>query len=417
MKEIAVLGSTGSIGTQTMDVIRLHSDLFHASVIAAHKSIDKLREQAAEFHPHAIVITDEEAGKKFLETYDGDADVMIGEAALSEVVKRDDVDLVLVAVVGITGLLPTLEAIRAGKELALANKETLVAGGALVLEEAKKHHTLIRPVDSEHSAIFQSMIGQDQKGIHKILLTASGGPFRGRTKEELAQVTVADAMKHPTWNMGMKVTLDSATMFNKGLEVIEAHWLFGVDYQDIEVIVQPQSLIHSMVEYVDGTIMAQIGLPDMRLPIQFALTYPDRLPSPSHAFVDWSEIAQILIAKPDMKVFRSLKLAYEAGEMGGDGGVAFNASNEEAIRAFIAGKISFLSIFDVVEDTLSHWSAEPVVSYESVLASDRKARALADAFISRKCLCFYRYWLRSLSLLSLSSSMRADTSSWRSGRG
>lgn len=386
MKEIAVLGSTGSIGTQTMDVIRLHSDLFHASVIAAHKSIDKLREQAAEFHPHAIVITDEEAGKKFLETYDGDADVMIGEAALSEVVTRDDVDLVLVAVVGITGLLPTLEAIRAGKELALANKETLVAGGALVLEAAKKHHTLIRPVDSEHSAIFQSMIGQDQKGIHKILLTASGGPFRGRTKEELAQVTVADAMKHPTWNMGMKVTLDSATMFNKGLEVIEAHWLFGVDYQDIEVIVQPQSLIHSMVEYVDGTIMAQIGLPDMRLPIQFALTYPDRLPSPSHAFVDWSEIAQILIAKPDMKVFRSLKLAYEAGKMGGDGGVAFNASNEEAIRAFIAGKISFLSIFDVVEDTLSHWSAEPVVSYESVLASDRKARALADAFISRKCL-------------------------------
>lgn len=386
MKEIAVLGSTGSIGTQTMDVIWLHSDLFHASVIAAHKSIDKLREQAAEFHPHAIAITDEDAGKKFLETYDGDADVLIGEAALSEVVKRDDVDLVLVAVVGITGLLPTLEAIRAGKELALANKETLVAGGALVLEEAKKHHTLIRPVDSEHSAIFQSMIGQDQKGIHKILLTASGGPFRGRTREELAQVTVADAMKHPTWNMGMKVTLDSATMFNKGLEVIEAHWLFGVDYQDIEVIVQPQSLIHSMVEYVDGTIMAQIGLPDMRLPIQFALTYPDRLPSPSRAFVDWNEIAQILIAKPDMKVFRSLKLAYEAGEMGGDGGVAFNAANEEAIRAFIAGKISFLSIFDVVEDTLSHWSAEPVVSYESVLSSDRKARALADAFISRKCL-------------------------------
>ena len=182
------------------------------------------------------------------------------------------------------------------------------------------------------------------------------------------------------------MTLDSATMFNKGLEVIEAHWLFGVDYQDIEVIVQPQSLIHSMVEYVDGTIMAQIGLPDMRLPIQFALTYPDRLPSPSRAFVDWNEIAQILIAKPDMKVFRSLKLAYEAGEMGGDGGVAFNAANEEAIRAFIAGKISFLSIFDVVEDTLSHWSAEPVVSYESVLSSDRKARALADAFISRKCL-------------------------------
>ena len=378
MKEIAILGSTGSIGTQTMDVIRLHSDMFHASVIAAHKSIDKLKEQAEEFHPHAIVVTDEKAGKKFLETYEGDAEVYIGEEALCQVVHRDDVDLVLVSVVGITGLKPTLEAIRAGKELALANKETLVAGGALVLEEARKHHILIRPVDSEHSAIFQSMLGQDKKGIHKILLTASGGPFRGKSKEELSHVTVADAMKHPTWNMGMKVTLDSATMFNKGLEVIEAHWLFDVDYDDIEVIVQPQSLIHSMVEYDDGSIMAQIGNPDMRLPIQFALTYPRRLPSPSHEFVDWGKIAAIGIEKPDMKVFRSLKLAYEAGKAGGDTTTAFNAANEEAIKAFIAGKLSFLSIFDVVEDTLSKWQTNPISSYEDVQEADARARELAD---------------------------------------
>ncbi len=383
MKEIAILGSTGSIGTQTMDVIRLHSDLFHASVIAAHKSIDTLRKQAEEFHPHAIVITDEEAGRKFRESYTGDAEVLVGKEALTECVKRDDVDLVLVSVVGITGLAPTLEAIRAGKELALANKETLVAGGALVLEEARKHHTLIRPVDSEHSAIFQSILGQDKKGIHKILLTASGGPFRGKTREELAHVTVVDAMKHPTWNMGMKVTLDSATMFNKGLEVIEAHWLFGVDYDDIEVIVQPQSLIHSMVEYDDGSIIAQIGNPDMRLPIQFALTYPDRLPSPSHEFVDWSQILSIQVEKPDMKVFRSLHLAFEAGKAGGDTTTAFNAANEEAIRAFIAGKLSFLSIFDVVEDTLSQWQTKPISSYEDVLVADKKARELADRCIGK----------------------------------
>ncbi len=383
MKEIAVLGSTGSIGTQTMDVIRLHSDLFHASVIAAHRSVEKLLAQAEEFHPHAVVITDEAAGQEFLARYHGDAEVLIGEAALTEVTKRDDVDLVLVSVVGMAGLSPTLSAIEAGKEIALANKETLVAGGSLVMEAAKKHHTLIRPVDSEHSAIFQSMLGQDKKGIHKILLTASGGPFRGKTREELSRVTVADAMKHPTWNMGMKVTLDSATLFNKGLEVIEAHWLFDVDYEDIEVVVQPQSLIHSMVEYDDGSIMAQIGLPDMRLPIQFALTYPERLPSPSHEFVDWSAISSILIAKPDTKVFRSLQMAFDAGKAGGDTTTAFNAANEEAIRAFIGGQISFLSIFDVVEETLASWETKPVKEISDVWAADKKARERAALAISR----------------------------------
>lgn len=383
MKEIAVLGSTGSIGTQTLDVIRCHPDLFHAQVIAANRSIEKLRAQAEEFHPKAIVISDEEAGKAFRASYDGPAEVITGKEGLCQAARREDVDLVLVSVVGTAGLLPTLKAIEAGKELALANKETLVAGGSLVLEAARKHHVLIRPVDSEHSAIFQSMLGQDRKGIHKILLTASGGPFRGESREELAKVTVADAMKHPTWNMGMKVTLDSATMFNKGLEVIEAHWLFGVGYDDIEVIVQPQSLIHSMVEYNDGSIIAQLGNPDMRLPIQFALTYPQRLPSPSHEFVDWSRIASILIEKPDLHVFRSLKMAYEAGKAGGDETAAFNASNEEAIRAFIAGRLSFLSIFDVVEEVLDKWQASAIHSYEDVVEGDRKARVMADDAIRR----------------------------------
>jgi 1-deoxy-D-xylulose-5-phosphate reductoisomerase len=383
MKEIAVLGSTGSIGTQTLDVIRCHPDLFHAQVIAASRSVDKLLAQAEEFHPKAIVISDEESGQKFREIYHGPAEVIIGKDGLCEAAVRDDVDLVLVSVVGTAGLLPTLKAIEAGKELALANKETLVAGGALVLEAAKKNHILIRPVDSEHSAIFQSMLGQDRKGIHKILLTASGGPFRGKSREELAKVTVADAMKHPTWNMGMKVTLDSATMFNKGLEVIEAHWLFDVDYDDIEVIVQPQSLIHSMVEYNDGSIIAQLGNPDMRLPIQFALTYPERLPSPSHEFVDWSRIASILIEKPDLHVFRSLKMAYEAGKAGGDETAAFNASNEEAIRAFIAGRLSFLSIFDVVEDVLGKWQVSPITCYEDVVEGDRKAREMARNAVRR----------------------------------
>lgn len=383
MKELAILGSTGSIGTQTLDVVRTHPDLFHVSVLAANTNVKRLLEQAKEFNPNAIVISNPDAGASFREVYRGKAEVIIGEKGLTEVCRRDDVDLVLVAVVGIAGLLPTLEAIDAGKELALANKETLVAGGALVIEAARRKHLLIRPVDSEHSAIFQSLLGQDHKGIHKILLTASGGPFRGKTRKELAHVTLEDAMKHPTWNMGRKVTLDSATMFNKGLEVIEAHWLFGTDYDDIEVLVQPQSLIHSMVEFNDGSIIAQLGNPDMRLPIQFALTWPDRLPSPSGEFVDWRKIASIALEVPDYDTFRSLKLAYEAGKSGGDAAAAFNASNEEAIRAFIAGRISFLSIFDVVEGTLNKWAVNPVTTYEDVLEADRRARDLADQEIRR----------------------------------
>lgn len=387
MKEIAVLGSTGSIGTQTLDVIRLHRDRFHASVLAARSHVEQLLAQAEEFQPHCIAVTDPEAGRAFRAAYAGPAEVLTGENALLEAVKRADVDLAVVAVVGIAGLEPTLEAIRQGKELALANKETLVTGGVLVTEAADRAGCLIRPVDSEHSAIFQCLLGQDRKAVHRLILTASGGPFRGKTREELAQVTLADCLKHPTWHMGQKVTIDSATMFNKGLEIIEAHWLFRVPYDRIRVVVQPQSLIHSMVEYEDGSILAQIGNPDMRLPIQFALTYPERLPSPSHEFVDWSAISSILVSEPDEKVFRSLRMAYEAGQAGGDAAAAFNAADEEAVAAFVQGRLPFLGIYDVVEHVLDGWQTRPVESADAVWDADRRAREAAQAYIRRQGSC------------------------------
>lgn len=383
MKEIAILGSTGSIGTQTLDVVRLHRDRFHPAVLAAHRSVDALLAQAEEFQPHAVALTDERAGEEFRRRYEGSAEIYTGEKALLEAVRRSDVDLVLVAVVGMAGLAPTLEAIRAGKELALANKETLVAGGELVTKAADAAGIRIRPVDSEHSAIFQCLLGQDRGGVHRLILTASGGPFRGKTREELRHVTLADCLKHPTWHMGRKVTIDSATMFNKGLEVMEAHWLFRVPYDQIKVVVQPQSLIHSMVEYVDGSIMAQIGNPDMRLPIQFALTYPERLPSPSHQYVDWSAISSILVSEPDLSVFRSLSMAFDAGKAGGTAGAAFNAANEEAVNAFIQGEIGFLAIYDVVEEVLSRWTLGPATAVEDVWEADRKAREEARATIRR----------------------------------
>ncbi len=381
MKEIAVLGCTGSIGTQTLDVIRLHKERFHAAVLAARKNIDLLLRQAEEFSPHCIAVTDPEAGKIFRKKYSGPAEVITGEDALTEAVKRTDVDMAVIAVVGLAGLAPTLEAIRQGKEIALANKETLVAGGRLVTAAADQRHILIRPVDSEHSAIFQSLLGQDRKGVHSLILTASGGPFRGKTRQELEKVTLEDCLKHPTWNMGRKVTIDSATMFNKGLEIIEAHWLFRVPYEQIRVVVQPQSLIHSMVEYEDGSIIAQIGNPDMRLPIQFALTWPDRLPSPSHQFVDWSKISAILVSEPDMNVFRSLRMAYEAGEAGGDAAAAFNAADEAAVGAFAEERISFLQIYDVVESVLNGWQTGPITSLGDVRDADRRAKEAAEAVI------------------------------------
>lgn len=383
MKEIALLGSTGSIGTQTLDVIRMHKDRFHASVLAAYNRIDQLLLQAEEFQPHCIAVTDEEAGKAFLRRYDGPAEVLMGDGALLEAVRRIDVDLVAVSVVGIVGLAPTLEAIRQGKNIALANKETLVTGGELVTKAADEGHVLLRPVDSEHSAIFQCLLGQDKQGVHRLILTASGGPFLGWSREALGQVTLSDCLRHPTWNMGRKVTIDSATMFNKGLEIIEAHWLFRIPYDRIQVVIQPQSLIHSMVEYEDGSILAQVGNPDMRIPIQFALTYPERLPTPNRSFVEWDHLSQIVIQKPDTEVFRSLPMAYEAGKTGGDMTAALNAADEEAVAAFVQGRLSFLQIFDVVEAVLHGWQARPVQSVGDILEADQRARAAAKAAIRR----------------------------------
>lgn len=387
MKEIAVLGSTGSIGRQTLEVIRLHKDRFHAAVLGAHSSVDALLVQAEEFQPHCVALSDAAAAEEFRKRYTGKAEILSGPNALLEAVRRTDVDLVLVAVVGMAGLAPTMEAIHQGKEIALANKETLVAGGSLVTKAADEKGILIRPVDSEHSAIFQCLLGQDRKAIHRLLLTASGGPFRGKSREDLSKVKLADCLKHPTWHMGQKVTIDSSTMFNKGLEIIEAHWLFRVPYQKIDVIVQPQSLIHSMVEYEDGSIIAQMGEPDMRLPIQFALTYPERLPSPSHSFMDWKHLASILVSLPDRSVFRSLDLAYKAGEAGGDMATAFNAANEEAVSAFIRERISFLQLFDVTEEVLGNWNTTAVGSLEDVWAADKKARIMAGNVIERISVC------------------------------
>ncbi|EFR42835.1 1-deoxy-D-xylulose-5-phosphate reductoisomerase [Dialister micraerophilus] len=383
MKRIAILGSTGSIGRQTLEVVRMYPGDFSVEAISANRNVELLLKQAKEFNPSIIAITDEFAGNKFLTMYKGNAEVIIGKDSISEIVKASSIDLVLISVVGISGLKPTLNAINSGKEIALANKETLVAGGSIVMNAAKNKKIVIKPVDSEHSAIFQCLMGQDKSSIHKILLTASGGPFRGKTKEELKFVTVNDALKHPTWNMGLKVTLDSATMFNKGLELIEAHWLFNVDYEKIDILIQPQSLIHSMVEFNDGSVIAQIGNPDMRIPIQFALTYPDRKNSPSRQYVDWKKYGNIILEKPDVELFKSLKMAYYAGKSGGNMTTAYNAANEEAIKAFIDGKINFLQIFDVVESVLNKWDTKIMNSFEDVLISDKNARINAKREISK----------------------------------
>lgn len=386
MRSLNILGSTGSIGTQALQVAALHPDRFTVRALTARRNKELLFEQVRTFRPEMAGLVEPIPAEEI------PADCrfcrwVMGPEALHAAAAEVEADMVLVAVVGIAGLQSVMDALGAGRQVLLANKEALVTGGHLVMDAARRAGKPLLPVDSEHSAIFQCMLGQDRKHIHKLLLTASGGPFRGKTREELKKVTLADAMKHPTWNMGMKVTLDSATMFNKGLEVIEAHWLFNVDYDDIEVIVQPQSLIHSMVEYDDGSIMAQIGNPDMRLPIQFALTYPERLPSPSRQYVNWRDIASIIIEKPDLEVFRSLKMAYEAGKQGGTAGTAFNAANEEAIRAFIAGRISFLSIYDVVEETLSRFISREIHSYEDIMEADRLARKLAESEIRRIAPC------------------------------
>lgn len=351
MKKIAILGSTGSIGTQTLEVVRENGDM-EVCAVAAGSNIRLLEAQIREFHPRlAAVWSEEKAGELKIRVSDTDTRVVSGMDGLLEVSTLADTEILVTAIVGMIGIRPTIEAIKAGKDIALANKETLVTAGHIIMPLAKEHHVSILPVDSEHSAIFQSLQGNDPKTVHKILLTASGGPFRGKREEDLLDIQVEDALKHPNWAMGRKITIDSSTMVNKGLEVIEAKWLFGVDVDRVQVVVQPQSIIHSMVEYMDGAVMAQLGTPDMKLPIQYALYYPERRYLPGERIDFWS-LGKLEFEKPDMDTFYGLKLAYDAGKKGGTLPTVFNAANELAVRQFLNREIKYLEIVEIIEDCM-----------------------------------------------------------------
>ena len=353
MRGISVLGSTGSIGTQTLDVIRRNKDI-KVVALAAGTRVKELAEQVREFRPSLVCIgTEKLAGELKLLLSDIDVKIVYGDEGLIEAATHKEADIVLTAVVGMMGIVPTIKAIEAHKDIALANKETLVTAGHIIMKLAAEKGVRILPVDSEHSAIFQCLNGERQNKIHKILLTASGGPFRGRTIEQMRDIKVEDALKHPNWAMGRKITIDSSTMVNKGLEVMEARWLFGVELDQVQVVVQPQSVIHSMVEFEDGAVMAQLGTPDMRLPIQYALYYPERrFLDTQH--LDFWKLNQITFEKPDMINFRGLALAYEAGRKGGNVPTMFNAANELAVAMFLDRKIKYLDIIDIIEQTMTN---------------------------------------------------------------
>lgn len=351
MKNIAILGSTGSIGTQTLDVARKNEDL-RVVAVSAGKSVEKLEEQIREFHPLLAAVWDEKAARDLkTRIADTDTKVVSGMEGLLELASMPESDILVTAIVGMIGIRPTMEGIRAGKDIALANKETLVTAGHLIMPMAKEYGVSILPVDSEHSAIFQAIHGEENKEIHKLLITASGGPFRGRTTEELRNVTVADTLKHPNWVMGRKITVDSATLVNKGLEVMEAKWLFDMDLDHIQVVVQPQSIIHSMVEFKDGAIMAQLGTPDMRLPIQYALYYPHRRYLDGDR-LDFTKLREITFEVPDMDTFRGLPMAIQASREGGSMPTVFNAANELAVKKFLEEKIGFLDIYEIIAQSM-----------------------------------------------------------------
>ena len=351
MKNIAILGSTGSIGTQTLDVARKNEDL-RVVAVSAGKSVEKLEEQIREFHPILAAVWDEKAARDLkTRIADTDTKVVSGMEGLLELASMPESDILVTAIVGMIGIRHTMEGIRAGKDIALANKETLVTAGHLIMPMAREYGVSILPVDSEHSAIFQAIHGEENKEIHKLLITASGGPFRGRTTEELRNVTVADTLKHPNWVMGRKITVDSATLVNKGLEVMEARWLFDMDLDHIQVVVQPQSIIHSMVEFKDGAIMAQLGTPDMRLPIQYALYYPHRRYLDGDR-LDFTKLREITFEVPDMDTFRGLPMAIQASREGGSMPTVFNAANELAVKKFLEEKIGFLDIYEIIAQSM-----------------------------------------------------------------
>lgn len=377
MKNIAILGSTGSIGTQTLEVVEANPDRFRVEILTANDNVDLLIRQALKFKPGIVVIANEEKYPFLCEALQHeDIKVYAGADALAQVVSTGGVDTVVTALVGYSGLIPTVNAIKAGKNIALANKETLVVAGELINGLVGKHRVAILPVDSEHSAIFQCLAGEGNNPVEKIVLTASGGPFRGRDYEFLKRVTPADALKHPNWNMGAKVTIDSASMMNKGFEVIEAKWLFGVKPEQIEVVVHPQSIVHSMVQFADGCLKAQLGVPDMRLPIQYALTYPERV-SADFGRVDFKTCHSLTFEEPDRKTFRNLNLAYEAMLRGGNMPCILNAANEVAVDAFLHGRVSFTGMSDLIEQTMAKVSFIPTPSMEDYMETDRVAREMA----------------------------------------
>jgi len=363
MKRIAILGSTGSIGTQALNVIRRHPDLFCVEVLCAGSNADLLIEQAMEFDPNAVAIADERQYEKVQKALSGtDIKVFAGNGSIIDLMEMESIDLVLAAIVGFAGLRPTLRAIEHHKTIALANKETMVVAGSIVTEAALRNHVPILPVDSEHSAIFQSLVGEGTDSVDRILLTASGGPFRGYSREQLEKVTLSDALRHPNWNMGRKVTIDSASLMNKGLEVIEARWLFDIPADRIQVLVHPQSVVHSMVQYVDGSIKAQLGVPTMETPIQYAFSFPERIESHLPR-LDWTKYSQLTFEAPDTDTFRCLPIAYQAIAQGGNMPCVMNAANEVAVQRFIEGKLRFVEIADFVERQMqqTHFIALPTL--------------------------------------------------------
>ena len=374
MKNIAVLGSTGSIGTQTLDIVRNNTDELKIKVLAAGSNVELIEKQIREFKPEiAVLYNAEKTNELKIKTADTGVKVLSGMDGMIEAATFDDVDTVVTSMVGMIGIKPTIAAIKAGKNIALANKETLVTAGHIIMPLIKEHKVSLLPVDSEHSAIFQSMNGENRKRISKILLTASGGPFRGKSYEELKNVTLEDALKHPNWAMGQKITVDSATLVNKGLEVMEAAWLFDVDVSMIQVVVHPQSVIHSMVEYEDTAVIAQLGCPDMRLPIQYALFYPDRRFLDAKK-LDFFEMKSLTFEKPDMDTFKGLKFAMEAAEFGGSMPTVFNASNEEAVAMFLNKKIGFLDIYRIIEESMNRHTIISNPDIDTVLSVERDTR-------------------------------------------
>lgn len=383
-KRVAILGCTGSIGTQTLEVIAQFPDLFTVEVLTAQNNADLLIDQALTWCPNAVVIGNEDLYPKVKEALASrPIKVFAGQKAIAQIVEMDSIDVVVTALVGYSGLIPTVQAIKAGKQIALANKETLVVAGELITALAKQHGVNIYPIDSEHSAIFQCLVGEFHNPIEKIILTASGGPFRGKDKAYLASVTREQALKHPNWDMGAKITIDSASLMNKGLEVIEAKWLFGLSPQQIEVVVHPQSIIHSLVQFEDGSLKAQLGLPDMRIPIQFALSYPDRLKTSFERF-DFSRYPQLTFEQPDTATFRNLHLAYQALAAGGNSPCILNAANEVVVAAFLNRQLGFLEMSDLIEETLnrSEFIAKPVL--EDYIQSDQQARTLTENLLKSK---------------------------------